>query len=136
MDITLGDTVSVKKCFSQEEVLFYAQSSCDSNPVHFDVEYAAQTMFKKPIVHGVFVASLFGGLLGSKLPGPGTIHLGQTLKFMKPVFVNETIEAQIKVISIRTDKPVITFECTCFKENREIAITGESVVLYRGPNFK
>jgi len=136
MDLKIGDAVSVKKIFSQEEVLAYARSSGDTNPVHFDIEYAAKTTFKDPIVQGLFVASLFGGLLGSKLPGKGTIHLGQTLQFLKPIYVNEEIEATIRIISIRSDKPVITFQATCIKENGDIAITGEAVVIYRGENFK
>jgi acyl dehydratase len=136
MNLKIGDTVSIKKSFSQEEVLAYAKSSHDTNPVHFNVEYAAKTIFKKPIVQGLFVSSLFGGLLGSKLPGKGTIHLGQTLQFLKPVYVNEEVEASIRIISIRSDKPVITFKATCIKENGEIAITGEAVVIYRGENFK
>ena len=136
MDLKIGDTVSIKKLFSQEEVLAYAKSFHDTNPVHFNFEYAAKTIFKKPIVQGLFVSSLFGGLLGSKLPGKGTIHLGQTLQFLKPVYVNEEVEAIIRIISIRSDKPVITFQATCIKENGEIAITGEAVVIYRGKNFK
>jgi len=94
------------------------------------------TPFNKPIVPGLMVASLFGGLLGSKLPGKGTIHLGQTLQFLKPVYMNEEVEATIKIVSIRSDKPVITFQATCIKENGEIAITGEAVVIYKGEYFK
>ena len=135
MKLKIGDQISTKKEFSQEEVLSYARSSRDTNPVHYDIKYAEKTTFNKPIVHGLLVASLFGGLLGSKLPGKGTIHLGQTLRFAKPVYVGESVEAFIKVISIRQDKPVITFDTTCVKENGEIAITGEAVVIYRGPYY-
>ncbi len=135
MEISIGDQVSIKKAFSQDEVMIYAKLSQDANPVHFDIDYASQTPFIKPIVHGLLVASLFGGLLGSELPGKGTIHLGQSLKFMKPVYVNELVEATIKVISIRKDKPIITFETKCMKENGEVAIIGEAVVMYKGPNF-
>jgi acyl dehydratase len=136
MKLSVGDSVSIKKSFSQEEVLAYAKASGDTNPIHFDVEYASKTTFNKPIVHGLFVASLFGGLLGTKMPGMGTIHLGQNLKFIKPVFVNEQIEATIKIISVREDKPVIVFENTIINENGEIVMTGESVVIYRGPVFQ
>lgn len=136
MDIFLGNKASFKKTFTQEEVSSYTKTSGDSNPIHFDLEYAKMTPFNKPIVPGLQVASLFGGLLGSKLPGKGTIHLGQTLQFSKPVYINEEVEATIKVVSMRSDKPVITFDVTCVKDNGEIAITGEAVVIYKGEYFK
>jgi acyl dehydratase len=136
MELRVGDSASIKKTFSQEEVLAYANSSGDRNPIHFDVEYASVTPFKKPIVHGLFAASLFGGLLGTTLPGPGTIHLGQNLKFIKPVFVNEPVEAIIRIISIREDKPVIVFENILINGDGETVMTGESVVIYRGPVFQ
>ena len=135
MKIAIGDKVSIKKSFSQEEVYSYSLVSNDTNPIHYDTEYASSTPFKKPIVHGLLAASLFGGLLGTELPGRGTIHLGQTLKFLKPVYVNELVEATIKVVSIRQDKPIITFEVICIKENGEIAIEGEAIVIYKGPQF-
>jgi len=136
MNISIGTEVSVKKAFTQEEVNSYTRTSGDSNPIHYDPEYAKKTPFNKPIVPGLQVASLFGGLLGSKLPGKGTIHIGQTLQFLKPVYMNEEVEATIKIISIRSDKPVITFQVTCSKENGEIAITGEAVVIYKREYFK
>lgn len=135
MHIKIGDIATTSKVFTLDEVRYYAESSADTNPVHYDFDYAYQTIFKKPIVQGLFVASLFGGLLGTHIPGKGTIHLGQSLKFMKPVFVNEEIQATIKVIQIRQDKPIITFECTVIKSDKTIAISGEAVVMYKGDFF-
>jgi len=136
MNLSVGNHESTKKVFTQEEVNLYTKTSGDSNPIHYDLEYAKMTPFNKPIVPGLQVASLFGGLLGSKLPGKGTIHLAQTLQFLKPVYINEEVKATIKIVSIRSDKPVITFEVTCVKDNGEIALTGESVVIYKGEYFK
>jgi 3-hydroxybutyryl-CoA dehydratase len=136
MKFQVGDTVSVQKTFTLEEVLAYAKSSGDTNPVHFDAEYAAKTAFKKPIVQGMFAASIFGGLLGTNLPGKGTILLGQNLKFIKPVYVNESIEATITIRSIRDDKPIIVFEDKITNEAGEVVMTGESVVIYRGEFFQ
>lgn len=131
----LGEKSSFTKTFNQEEVIAYAKSSMDENPVHFDKEYARKTYFKKPIVHGLFVASLFGGLLGSRLPGKGTIHLGQDLKFIQPVFVGEKVTASIEIIHIREDKPIITFRCILVKEDTSVAIEGNAVVIYKGELF-
>ena len=133
--LSIGDIAEIEKFFSEEEVILYAKISNDSNPIHFDINYASQTSFKKPIVHGLLVASLFGGLLGTHLPGKGTIHLGQDLKFLAPVYVGEKVKAIIKIINIRKDKPIITFSSNCIKENGETAITGKSVVYYKGPFF-
>lgn len=134
--INIGDNVSIKKKFTADEVQEYASISKDTNPVHFDQKYASETFFKKPIVHGLLVSSLFGGLLGSKLPGKGTIHIGQNLKFIKPVYIEEEVIAEIKIINIRQDKPIITLSTKCYKENKELAIDGEAIVYYKGNYFK
>jgi len=134
--IRTGDKAAIEKRFSQEEVIAYAKSSNDNNPVHFDQDYAKKTVFEKPIVHGMLAASLFGGLLGSELPGKGTIHLGQELKFINPVMVGEKVLATIEVIHIREDKPVYTFDCQLTKEDGSVAIRGTAVVIYRGEVFK
>lgn len=135
MNLSLGMQVSIRKSFSQKEVLSYTKISNDSNPIHYDKPYASETYFKKPIVPGLLVSSLFGGLLGSDLPGKGTILLGQSLKFLNPVFIDEQVEASITVASIRIDKPIISFDCNCIKENGEIAVSGEVVVIYKGECF-
>ena len=130
--INIGDKASIKKIFTIEEVKNYALSSIDTNPIHFDPEYAAETYFKKPIVQGLLVSSLFGGLLGSELPGKGTIHMGQNLKFIKPVYIGEEIMVEIEVVSIREDKPIISLSTKCYKENKksdcsEFEITPDAV---------
>ncbi len=128
MDIKIGDRAVIKKRFSEKEVEFYGRISNDTNPIHLDKEYAKSTFFKKRIVHGILVGSLFGGLLGSELPGTGTIHLGQSLNFKKPVYIDEEIKAVIEVINVRKDKPIVTFKTVCYKSNGEIAIEGEAIV--------
>lgn len=127
-NIKLGQKVQISKSFSEEEVLYYIKTSGDTNAIHHDIEYAKTTIFKKRIVPGLQVASLFGGLLGSKLPGEGTIHLGQTLFFKKPIYLYEEILAIIEVVNIRSDKPILTFKTTCYNSNNELAIDGEAIV--------
>jgi len=134
-ELKIGDKVSNIKKFSKENVLSYLEISGDTNPIHYDDEYANNTSFKACIVPGIMVGSLFGGLLGSKLPGKGTIHLGQTMSFKSPVFINEEIKATIEIIKIREDKPIITFKTICYKNNNEIAIEGEAVVKYEGTSI-
>ena len=127
-NLELGQKSQICKAFDKNEVFEYTKSSVDTNPIHHDEKYAKATVFKSRIVPGLQVASLFGGLLGSELPGEGTIHLGQTLSFKKPVYINEKVTAVIEIINIRIDKPIITFKTTCYNSNNEVAIDGEAVV--------
>jgi acyl dehydratase len=134
-NIKLGEKRFIKKTFNEEEVFYYAKYSNDANPIHYDVEYASKTFFGKPIVQGLFVSSLFGGLLGSELPGNGTIHLGQELRFMKPVYVGETIKASIEIIDIQYEKKIIVFNCEVVKSDNTKAIVGKATVMYKGRYF-
>jgi acyl dehydratase len=128
-EINLNDSVEIQKSFSQEEVDYYTRRlSIDNNPIHYDANYAKTTFFGVCIVPGILVSSLFGGLLGSRLPGHGTIHLGQTCRFLKPVFIGEMVIAKIKVISKRDDKNIITLNTQIVKVTGEIAIDGEAVI--------
>src|SRR5690606_18454710 len=122
MRFKVGDKASCKKIFTKEEVLNYALTCNDQNPIHLDQDFASKSIFKKNIVHGMLTASLFGGLLGTTLPGQGTIHLGQSLKFIKPVFVDEMIEAIIEIINIREDKPIITFRTYVLNSSGEVVL--------------
>ncbi len=131
INFTIGQIVSVTKAFSQPEVDYYCQTiSGDRNPIHSDSAYAATTPFGACIVPGIMVTSLFGGLLGSKLPGTGTIHLGQTARFQKPVLIGEEITATLEITSIREDKPVMTLRTIVRKQDGSIAVDGEAVVKF------
>lgn len=127
----IGAKASVQKQFSLQEVEYYCKAiSGDSNPIHFDTAFAGDSVFGKCIVPGIMTTSLFGGLLGSELPGKGTIHLGQTSKFLLPVFVDEAITALIELIDIRKDKPIYTFRTKIVNSLQKTVLTGEAVVKY------
>lgn len=135
MSISIGDTANIQKAFSQKEIIAYTELSKDNNPIHFDKTYASKTQFKHPIVPGLLVASLFGGLLGSVLPGKGTILLGQELRFQAPVFVDEMVIASIEIVEIKHEKSMITFHCVVVKEDDKVAIEGKALVMYKGEFF-
>src|SRR4051794_5398929 len=90
--------------FSQDEVNRFAEVTGDKNPVHTDAAYAAKTMFKKPIMHGMLGASLFSKVFGTLFPGEGTIYLKQQLTFMKPMYVDTAYEAVFTVKEVMADK--------------------------------
>ena len=93
--------------FSQEEVNRFAEVTGDKNPVHTDAEYAAKTMFKRPIMHGMLSASLFSKVFGTLFPGEGTIYLKQSLNFLKPMYVDVTYEAVFTVKEVKEESVVL-----------------------------
>ena len=130
MHLEIGQRACQTKKFTKEEVLSFSKLTSDKNPIHFDEEYAANTRFKKTIVQGPMIVSLIGGILGSKLPGPGTIYISQETKFLKPLFIDEIVTAWVEVVKIREDKPIVTLKNWIEKENGEIVLEGQSVILF------
>lgn len=124
-----GDSASITRAFSKEDVLAFAQVSGDHNPAHLDEEYAKGTMFGTCIVHGMLVASLFSAILGISMPGLGTIYTGQTLQFRRPVLLDEPITASLTVKDVLVDKNRVIFDCLAVNQKGEAVITGEAIVL-------
>jgi len=128
-DFKIGQKSSATKTFSEKDVLDFSKSSGDENPIHFDAEYAAKTQFKKRIVQGPYVASLFGGILGSELPGPGTIYINQNTSFLAPVFIGDTVTVNVEVKSLREDKPIIKLR-TWVEVEEKVVMDGEATILF------
>ena len=126
--LKIGEKASVKKAFTEKDVLSFSTLSTDTNPLHLDQEFASKTIFGEPIVHGILVASLFSGLIGVVLPVTGSIYLGQNLSFKAPVHLNEEVTATVEVIKIRDDKPIVTLKTICVNSLGETVIEGEAVV--------
>ncbi|MCM2279468.1 MAG: MaoC family dehydratase [Oligoflexia bacterium] len=124
-----GDRATLEIRISDEMVRGFAELTGDRNPVHLDAAYAATTPFKKRIAHGMLSASLISRMIASDLPGPGTIYLGQTIKFRKPVFVDETIRLTLTVTAIREDKNILTLSTICERLDGEVVLEGEATVL-------
>jgi len=127
-NIQVGDKASVKQKFIDTDVKEFSKLSLDTNPLHLDADFAGDSIFGQRIVHGMLVASLFSGLLGMKLPGAGSIYLGQTLSFKGPVYLGDEVTATVEVIKIREDKPIVTLRTYCTKQDGSVVIDGEAVV--------
>ncbi|MBI5929560.1 MAG: MaoC family dehydratase [Chloroflexi bacterium] len=123
-----GMSANRTKTFSDEDVRLFAQLTGDTNPVHLDATYAATTVFGRRIVHGMLTSALISAVLANDLPGPGTIYLGQNLKFKKPVFIGDTITATVIISQVRAERKIVTFETTCTNQNGEVVIEGEATV--------
>ncbi len=126
----IGQKATLSKTFTEADILAFAQASGDENPVHLDEAYAATTPFGRRIAHGMLVAGLISAVLGTKLPGPGTIYLGQELRFKKPVYIGDTITAVVEVEKIRQDKPIATLKTECYNQHDVLVITGTATVLF------
>ena len=126
--IKIGDHSSLIRTYSADDILDFSELSLDKNPLHLDEDYAAQSIFGKRVVHGMLVASLFSAILGTVLPGEGSIYLGQTLNFKAPIYLGDEITARVEVIKIRADKPIVTLKTTAVNGAGTIVIDGEAVV--------
>jgi acyl dehydratase len=127
-NLKVGDTASLCKAFTEEDVIQFANISTDTNPIHLDESFAADTVFGHRIVHGMLIASLFSALVGVKLPGEGTIYLGQTLNFKAPVSIGEQVTASVEIVKIREDKPIVTLRTLCINSKEQIVVDGKAVV--------
>ena len=127
--IKIGDNASMTKTFTDEDVRKFAAISGDSNPVHLEEDYAAQTQFKKRIAHGMLTAGLISAVLGTILPGEGSIYLGQTINFRAPVYLDDTITATVTIIKLHEKKPIVTLETVCKNQNDVVVLDGEAVLL-------
>jgi 3-hydroxybutyryl-CoA dehydratase len=129
MKFMIGDSASLSKTIAEADVQAFADVTGDHNPLHLDEEFARSTRFGRRIAHGMLSASLISSAIASKLPGPGSIYLSQTLKFVTPVYPGDTITARITVISIREDKPILSLETICENQRAEVVVKGEATVL-------
>ena len=127
--IQVGDQASTKKSFSEKDVLNFAEVSTDFNPAHVDKEYPKNTMFKKQIVHGMLVGSLFSAIFGVKLPGLGSIYTKQSFKFTKPVYFGDEIEAVVTVKEVILERNRVIFDCLAKNQNGDVVIIGEAEIM-------
>ena len=126
--IELGQSARFSKTITETDVYGFAGITGDFNPAHVDEEYAKGTYFKERIAHGMLSASFISTVIGTMLPGPGTIYMGQNVKFMAPVKFGDTITAEAEVIEIIADKKRIRLKTTCTNQEGTIVVDGEALV--------
>lgn len=128
-ELTPGRQASLSKTLTQEDIMLFAAVSGDVNPAHMDEVFAESDIFHGIVGHGMWLGSLISALLGTLLPGPGTIYLEQNIKFKKPVRIGDTINITLFVRDKRTDKPIVTFDCKGINQHGEIVVEGLATVL-------
>jgi 3-hydroxybutyryl-CoA dehydratase len=127
-DIKVGDEASLTRTITEVHIVNYAGLTGDMNPVHMDHEHASQSMFGERIAHGMLVAGLISAVLGTQLPGPNSIYLGQDLSFTAPVKIGDTVRVTVTVTEKRDDKRIIKLRTTATNQRREMVIDGTAVV--------
>jgi phosphate butyryltransferase len=127
-ELAVGDSASIVRTVTATDVQLFAAVTGDLNPAHLDPAFAATDIFHRVIVHGMWGAGLISSALGVKLPGPGTIYLDQSLDFVRPVNVGDTITATVTVIEKRPEHQVVILDCRCVSQRDEVVITGRATV--------
>lgn len=128
--LAVGQKASVRKTFTAADVTAFAGISLDVNPIHMSEGYAKDTVFKKRIVHGILTAGLISAVLGNQLPGPGTVYLGQELRFVAPVYLGDDITAEVEILELRADKKIVKLSTTCTNQDGKTVITGLATVKF------
>lgn len=130
-DIKVGDIAFFEKTITEEDVNRFASVSGDFNPVHLDEAFAAQSIFHHRIVHGGLINALFSTVLGTQLPGVGTIYLQQDSKFIRPVYLNDHIKATVEAEEINEEKNRVLFKTVAYNQNNEAVVVGHALVMPR-----
>ena len=128
--LKVGDKDSITKKITGDVINAFADVSNDTNPVHLDEAFAKTTQFGKRIAHGMIAAGLISAVFGSKFPGPGTIYLSQTLKFKRPVFIDDTLTAWVEITEKNDEKKRLIARTWVENQNGEPVVDGEGQVLF------
>ena len=127
-DIAVGMSANLGKTITEADILLFSAVSTDTNAVHLDEEYGKTTMFGGRIAHGMLSASLLSAVLGTRLPGPGVIYLGQSLRFKAPVRIGDTVQARVTVKEVIAEKCRVVLDTVCTVAGK-VVIEGEATVM-------
>ncbi len=126
-DLSLGMTETYPKTVKSSDVVGFAEITGDRNPIHLSEHFAARTPFKGRIAHGLYTASLISAVIGTRLPGPGAIYISQTLRFLAPVKIGDTVDAIVEVVELNEERQRARLSCQC-KVGSDVVLEGEAVV--------
>jgi len=126
--IALGDTAEFTKTVTETDVYLYAGITGDFNPAHINAAYAAQTFFKTRIAHGMLTGGFISTVVGTLLPGPGTIYVRQELNFLAPVRIGDTITARAEVLERFVEKNRLRLRTTCTNQDGTLVVDGQATV--------
>lgn len=128
-EITIGQTATYSKLIEERDVQLFAAVSGDVNPVHLDAEFAATTQFGERIAHGMLSGAIISAAIAMELPGPGTIYLGQSLRFRLPVKLGDTITVHLEVVDKKDKRGFVTLDCKVFNQHAQLVVSGTAEVM-------
>lgn len=128
-DLEIGTEGRFSKQLTERDIVLFGETSGDINPVHFDAEYAATTLFKTRIAHGIWSAGLISTVIGTVMPGPGSIYISQDLKFIRPVRIGDTLTAVLTVKEKIERRQYVVLGCKVINQNDEIVTQGDATVM-------
>jgi len=128
-ELELGDQARFSKTVTERDIALFGDTSGDVNPVHFDESYASKTIFKGRIAHGMWSASLISTCIGTVMPGPGSIYLGQTLEFKLPVRLGDTLTAEVTIEKKIDSQKLLIMSCVVSNQHNEVVVFGEAKVI-------
>ena len=126
--LQVGESAQFTKTISESDVYLYAGITGDFNPAHINEEYARKTFFKTRIAHGLLAAGLISTVLGTQLPGPGTVYISQSLRFSAPVTIGDTITAKVEVTEVHEEKKYAKLRTSCHNQEGKMVLDGEAKV--------
>ncbi len=124
---SVGEVGCATRTWTAADVAAFAELTHDTNPLHSDDDFTAKARFGKPVVHGMLYASMFGAIVGRRCPG--AVYLSQTLRFRKPVYVGDTLTAEIEVQRVAGGGRLLDFATRCSNQEAEVVLEGTARVL-------
>ena len=135
-ELQVGEAAEMAKTVSESDIYLYAGVTGDFNPAHINEVYAQGTFFKTRIAHGMLAAGFISAILGTRLPGPGTIYIRQELNFLAPVRIGDTITARVEVAEIMAEQKRVRLKTTCVNQDGTVVLDGEATVSPPKPKKK
>lgn len=127
-ELQVGQTARFSKTVTEADVYLFAGISGDLNPAHVDEEFAKKTYFKTRIAHGMLTASFISTIIGTMLPGPGSIYIRQEVNFLKPVRIGDTVTATAEVAEVMGEKKRVRLKTFCTNQKGEVVLDGQAIV--------
>lgn len=128
-ELSIGQTATYSKVVGEQDIQLFAAVSGDVNPVHLDEQYAAGTEFGERIAHGMLTGALVSAALAMELPGPGTVYLGQSLRFRLPVKIGDTVTIKLEVLEKKDRRQYVTLDCKAYNQHGKLVASGTANVM-------
>ncbi len=132
-DLHVGQSAALTHVVDESRIAAFAETTGDENPVHLDANYAAGTRFGARIAHGMLGAGFISAVIGTVLPGPGSIYIGQSLRFRRPIYIGDEVQALVEIVSIDRERNRIILSTRCIVKGKPV-IDGEAEILVPGRN--